>query len=530
MRGDMSASWSFGGLQDFILRQGLRRACTNLRQGLRRLFAIHASNPVANVVEAQRTRQEPFDAAVTAPGFLGRRQRCVVAALWLVLLAQCVAFAFIQPVWSRVDEAQHFHFVQYIVENKSLPVEGKTFISPLVVDISIKSNQWGWRPVGALSTPAQLDPGKWITVPPELSDQEREKWVRRNLWYFNYEAMQPPLYYIVNVPLYLALPADPFVKLFGMRLLAALFASVMLPLTYFTAREAFPDSRLVMYGAPVVMLLTQGYALNMSQVSNDALAVPLAALALLLLLRMVGRGLTWKQSLMAGAVIGASLLGKLTTVFLLLVALEALGLMVAYGREQLRRVLLHAGLIFTPVALMLAPWLIRNISVYGDATGARAARTLMSSFFSSPLRSLETLRLNELLPTYWFGEPVFPFPFWTYAWVAVGAAMVIAALGLMFYLIEGRRRQVQAVQIKIMFLLLALVTGTAVNLLIPFGSGIGGVPGRYLYPLLPAGAFLLVFGIDRLLRRERALFVAEALLIWMIVWETLNFLAYIQNR
>ena len=79
------------------------------------------------------------------------------------------------------------------------------------------------------------------------------------------------------------------------------------------------------------------------------------------------------------------------------------------------------------------------------------------------------------------------------------------------------------------FITAAFVIGVAVNLFIPFGSGIGGVPGRYLYPLLPVGCFLLVFGIDRLLRRRRALFFAEVLLVWMLVWESLNFLAYIRN-
>jgi hypothetical protein len=64
---------------------------------------------------------------------------------------------------------------------------------------------------------------------------------------------------------------------------------------------------------------------------------------------------------------------------------------------------------------------------------------------------------------------------------------------------------------------------------LPFGSGIGGVPGRYLYPLIPVISFLLVFGIDRLLRRERALFFAELLLVWLVVFETVNFLTWLQH-
>ena len=467
---------------------------------------------------------------VAARGRQATRQRRVIGLLWLVLLAQGVVFALIQPVWSRVDEAQHYDYIQYLVENGALPVEGQTFISPQVVGVSVRANQWGWLPAGTISPPAYLDPSEWTAVPQGLSEREREKWVRRNLWYFNYEAMQPPLYYLISAPVYAATPADPFIKLYGMRLLAALVASAMLPLTYLTAKEAFPDSRLVVYGAPVVMLLTQGYALNMSQVTNDALAVPLAAAALLLLLRMVVRGLSWRRSLLAGAVIGAALLSKLTTIYLAPAALLALGLLVLYRRENWKRAAGHMALLFAPAAAILAPWMAHNLVVYGDATGASAAQPLMSSFFASPTVSLQTLRLNELLPTFWFGEPIFPFAFWTFAWVAVGTAMAVALVGLLYYMFDHDHWQVSDVHIRVVFLALAFLTGVAVNLLIPFGSGIGGVPGRYLYPLLPALAFLLMFGIDRLLRRERAQFLAEVLLVWMVLWESFNFLAYVKFR
>ncbi len=486
--------------------------------------------PGAGLIE---TEVEAIEAAPSPlgsqPGLRVRHRRFLIW-LWLIMLIEALIFAFIQPVWSRVDEAQHFSFVQYLSDHGSLPVEGKTFVSKQVIDVSVQENQWGWRQNGALSTPAMLDPSRFTTVPAGLNKHDREKWVRRNLWEFSYEAMQPPLYYAINVPVYKALPADPLVKLYGMRVLAALLASAMIPISFFIAREAFPDSRLVTMGTPVVVLLTQGYALNMSQVSNDALAVPVAAVAVLLLLRMVGRGLTWKRSLIAGVVIGAALLAKLTTIFLIPLALAAPALLVIYKREQIRRALHHAFLIVIPPALMLTPWMIHNISLYGDATGDSAARPLLSSFFASPFQSLQTLRLNEILPTFWFGEPVFPFPFWTVAWVAVGTAMAVALVGMLFYLSQGSRSQVPDVQIRIIFLLVALVVGIVGTLLIPFASGIGGVPGRYLYPVLPVGAFFLLFGIDRLLRRERAQFMAELLLVWMIFWESLSLLAYIQNR
>ncbi|RJQ42563.1 MAG: hypothetical protein C4534_10135 [Gaiellales bacterium] len=452
-------------------------------------------------------------------------------AAWLVLLALGLTFALTQPVWSRVDEAQHFHYVQYLVEEKSLPVQGETFVSPEVIDVSLERGQWGWRPAGSSSDPVYLDPDAWIKVPEGLSDHDREEWVRWNLWRFNYEAMQPPLYYAVNAPVYAALPDDPMIRLYAMRVLAAIIMSSMVPITYLLAKETFPDSRLVLYGAPVAAVLIQGYPLNMSQMTNDVLAIPLAGAAILVLARSLARGLSRKRTTLAGLLMGAAMLAKLTTVFLVPVALTAFALACAYRRERLRRAVTHAAAALAVSLAVISPWFIHNLARYGDATGVSAARPLMSSFFMSPLVSIETLRVNELWPTFWFGEPVWPglpFPLTSYTVVGIFAAVGAGVAGLLYYFSRGRG-EVRAVQPRVLFLAFTFIIGFAVNLLLPFGSGIGGVPGRYLYPLIPVIAFLLVFGIDRLLRRERAIFFAQLLLVWLVLFESISLLAWFKT-
>lgn len=461
---------------------------------------------------------------------LPTRDSRIVAILWLALLVEAGAFALLQPVWGRVDEAQHFHFVQYLYEERQLPVEGKTLVSPEVVAVSLEAGQWGWQPAGTTSVPTHLDPEEWITIPGELERVQREQWVRRNLWHFNYEAMQPPLYYAANVPIYAALPDDSLLKLYGMRLLAVLMASAMVPIAYLTAREVYPGSRLVVLGTPAIVLLTQGYALNMSQVTNDALAVPLASAAILLMLMIARRGFDWRRSLLAGVFIGAAMLSKMTAVFLLPVLLAAVRLPMIYRDETLKRAAIHGGLVIAPAAVIMAPWVLRNLAVYGDATGAAAAEPLMSSFFMSPAIDMQTLRLEELLPTFWFGEPIYPFPLWRLVWIPLAVALIMSLVGMVYYFMYRFRDEGMGVRSGVAFLSFTFIWGVGVSLMLPFASGIGGVPGRYLYPLLPAGAFLMLFGVERLLERHRARFVAEIFLVWIVIWESINFLAYIQNR
>lgn len=488
----------------------------------------------AGPADAGAPDPEPRQAAA---GLAGRWRRVsgpgkVMLAAWLVVLALGIGFALLQPVWSRVDEAQHFHFIQYLYEERALPVQGQTFISPEVIEVSRREDQWGWRPEGTTSAPVYLDPAGWITVPAGLNDNDREEWVRWNLWRFNYESMQPPLYYAVNVPLYAVLPDDPLIRLYAMRVLAALMASTMIPLTWLIAREAFPDSRLVLYGAPLAAMLIQGYTLNMAQVTNDALANPLAAAAILILLRSIAREVTWKRTVLAGILIGASLLAKMTTIFLIPVALMAYGLILAYRREKPGRAIVHGAAVIAVAVALVLPWTIHNIALYGDATGVSAARPMMSSFFMSPLVSIETLRVNELWSTFWFGEPIWPelpFPLSGYTAVGIFAAVAAGLAGLLYFFSRGRA-EVRSVQPGIIFLVFTFIIGFAVSLVLPFGSGIGGVPGRYLYPLIPVIAFLLVFGVDRLFRRERAVFFAQVLLVWLVIAETVNLLAWYRNR
>lgn len=455
------------------------------------------------------------------------RGRRLVLILWLALLVEGAIFALAQPPWSPVDEAQHYHYVQSLAQARALPVMGQSFISAEAVGVATVTGRWGWRPQGAAWPPAQVEPEGWTGLPAGLVEQERERWLRDNVWRFSYEAMQPPLYYAINAPALSVLPGGSLVKVYGLRLLAVLMASAMVPLAWLTAREVYPLSRLAVYGAPAAVLLVQGYALNLSQVTNDALAAPLAAAALLALVRLVGRGLGFGRSLATGVLVGLSLLTKMTTVFLVPAILIAFTLLAFSRRETPGRLARHLLLVSAPVALLVAPWLIRNLYVYGDLSGAIPAASLLGPIFSFDTVSLEGLRLDELWPTFWFGEPYGTLAYWRYAWPAVELATALAIGGLLVQLFGRRQRPEGDAGSRSAFLMLAVVAGLATILLLPFVSGISGTPGRYFYPLLPAIACLMLFAIERLPGRRWMGLAAGLLAGWLSFWEMLNLADYL---
>ncbi len=132
---------------------------------------------------------------------------------------------------------------------------------------------------------------------------------------------------MVNATAYAALPSDPIAKLYGNETAGGPAGLRHDPITWLTAREAFPDSRLVVYGAPAAILLVQGYALNMSQITNDALVVPLAAACRAVAAADGRPGSVTAAEPGRGCCDRRGAFDKMTTIFLLPVTAAALALM-----------------------------------------------------------------------------------------------------------------------------------------------------------------------------------------------------------
>ena len=244
---------------------------------------------------------------------------------------------------------------------------------------------------------------------PELVDAFRQK--------LNYEATQPPLYYVVvglwyDLGKWLGIEGGNL--LYWTRLANLPMYVLLVWLSYRFAKEVFPASKFVYLGVPLVLaFLPQEIFLGLN---NDVLLAPLATLSLYWLFRLYrietpSPGL----ALCAGLATVAAVLTKSTSLPLLvvvgIVALLKLGL--PWWRKQPLGHLVPVTLLATVSGLLIGCWLARNYLVLGDLTGLAAENRFLGwvpkpfgQYWHHPIFTPGGFLFfwNMLVTTIWRGE------------------------------------------------------------------------------------------------------------------------------
>jgi 4-amino-4-deoxy-L-arabinose transferase-like glycosyltransferase len=193
----------------------------------------------------------------------------------------------------------------------------------------------------------------------------------------NYEAHQPPLYYVLAMPAAglsarLVSGADLDdgrlgVTICTVRLFSCLLAGGVVVACYLVGTAVFPRSRPLQVSTAAFSALLPGHIISLAAVTNDGLAELLCCLVLwqcIVLVRWRREGLGRYVAL--GVLIGAALLTKTSAMFLLPVAVFALALSHAPSGAW-RAFAARAGLMLGVAAVLWAPWIAHNLAHYpGD--------------------------------------------------------------------------------------------------------------------------------------------------------------------
>lgn len=197
-----------------------------------------------------------------------------------------------------------------------------------------------------------------------------------------YENHQPPLYYALAAPVYLAARgAGEAAAMRAVRAVSLLLGALLILATYKCIRVAFPEDPWLALGTAVAAGLLPGNVALSASVTNDTLTN---------LVLVVGLGLTAKVvtaaepeerqrwALRLGVTLGAGILTKTSTLLLFPVVLLACYLLASRGLAtgaQAGRAAVACGL----GALIGLPWLGRNQYLYHDPL----AQHIFVSAFSS---------------------------------------------------------------------------------------------------------------------------------------------------
>jgi 4-amino-4-deoxy-L-arabinose transferase-like glycosyltransferase len=184
-----------------------------------------------------------------------------------------------------------------------------------------------------------------------------------------YENHQPPLYYLLCVPIDLLACGSDRAEGLLLRVFTSLIGVVSLWGVFAVARRVTGRDDAALWTTGVAALIPSYLALS-SSVSNDPLLILWCTLGLLVCVQGAQDGWTWRKVWLCGAICGVSLLTKISA--LALVGFCVIACLVAGKRLRPGRVLAHAVVVAVLALAIASPWLVRNTILYGDPLAVTA--------------------------------------------------------------------------------------------------------------------------------------------------------------
>ncbi len=271
-------------------------------------------------------------------------RRTRLAALALIVLAYLVIaalYAVKTPAWQVPDEPAHYNYVAQVAANGCCP---------------------------------KLEPGDWDNAYLESIKAARfsPASLQGRLNTIQYEDHQPPLYYLLNVPIYDLSRGS----LIALRLLSVVLGAGIVIAAWAGVQVVFPAQPwLALATAAFVAFLPQHVAM-MAGVENDSFAELVVGLMLVAGVLYLRDGPRKIHPVILGLLLGVALLTKLTLYFpAIAIAALAVLLRARCERATMGRMLRQGAWVVIPALLFGSIWWARNIVTYGDVADFMGQKT-----------------------------------------------------------------------------------------------------------------------------------------------------------
>ncbi len=436
-----------------------------------------------------------------------RPVRWLLPVIVLIYLILGTLYAVYTPAWQAPDEPAHYNYVQYVAEQHRFPI--------------LKPGDYPG---------AYLEEIKAARFPPEMSIAP-----------IRYEFHQPPLYYLLVVPVY---------RLFGgallpLRLVSVALGALLLVVVQWTVLELAPNRPYLALGATAFVAFLPMHVAMAAAVNNDTLTELLLAVILLLTIRYLkcstspgSEGDDTRLLVLLGITTGLGLITKSSAYIalpLVLLAIAARHLWLDKPAPSLSKGVKDACLYLAPAVGLAAPWWLRNMALYGGLDLLALGR--------HDQVVVGQLRTAEFVAEQGFGRLVHDFfltsfrSFWgQFGWMGVllderiyQVMAILSALALVGFLtwaagVWRRRGELPAWQWAAGGLL-ALAAGLTLASYVWYNMNFLQHQGRYLFRALLPISLVAALGWREVLRRERAVFVAVLLLAAAVVLRLVGLLA-----
>ena len=365
---------------------------------------------------------------------LPRESRALAIILGLFMFLG-IYYAIITPVFEASDELWHYPMIDHLANGNPLPVQ--------VMDPNL-AGPWKQE---ASQPPLYYYLGAALTFWIDGSDLDEIRWL-------NPHVDNGVLTEDGNNNLVIHDPAaDPWsgtqLAVRIVRIFSVGLGALTVYLTYRIAKRAFPDRPEIALGASAVNAFIPMFLFISGAVNNDNLVIPLASLALLIMVYIAGdkeldRKREYLLTLLLGVVIGLAALSKISALGLILLAAFAIfiGRWARTGRDVNSRALAQtiwgtigrSLLVLLPVLLISGWWYYRNVQLYGDWTGWNAFIAVLGQrAHPASLAQLWDERWGFML-SFWglFGGLNVAMPEWIYR--ILNAVVIASVAGFLLYI------------------------------------------------------------------------------------------------
>ena len=463
---------------------------------------------------------------------------CLLGLILVAYLALGSAYVLNTPLWQAPDEPAHFNYVRDLAEGRGFPV----------LQMGDYDQQYLERIMAA-------------HFPPEMSIDR-----------IRYESHQPPLYYLLEVPIYRALEGRPLAQqVVSLRIFSLLLGALLLTAVYRAVRRILPGEQTLAVGVTALVAFIPQHLHVTGSINNDILGELFLTVVLLLLLARMqpaarqlfvqgphpfaalragsnplpkGEGTSsvstaflhmpspaWGGGLTLGVALGLALLVKDTAY--VAVPLIPLGLALGdllTGRVRWARLALATAGVYAVALAISGWWFLRNMSVYGglDIFGlARHGQVVVGQprvgvFDGAAAGRFVTVGFQSFWAQFgWMGVPS---DSRTYA--VAGALTLLAAAGLVIFLAREARvpslSPYQRASLTLLAVAFLLVLAGVVHYNLEFIQP----QGRYFYPALLPTSLFAYLGLRQFMGRRPvlptallslSLFILAAYNLWRVL-------------
>ena len=417
------------------------------------------------------------------------------------------------PLFESPDEVWHYAYVKNVADGHGLPVQNPDMEQP-------------WRQEGS-QPPLYYLTAALLTFWIDSDDFSQLIWWNP----FSERARPGQVDDNQNIFVHTGREGFPYrgavLAIHISRLLSLAMGAVTVLATYLIAAELFPRRREVVVGAAAINAFNPQFTFISGSVSNDAMVTAISSLALLLVVRIVYRGISSRRVAILGVLVGLALLTKLSALALLPLSLVAL--IVAAWRQGSWAPLFRWGAIFLALIGLLAGWwYVRNWLLYGEPLGTATMLRTFGYWHQESLKDILRQRnLREVEISFWatFGWgniKVNPLIYKTLRFVTL-----LAGVGLAIGMVRALRKHKLDISpgsgIAILLLWVIIVFAAFVRWMQITSASLG----RLLFPAISSISILLSWGLIQLVPKKFSRGLSNTLGGLMVAFNIISLLLYV---